>query len=166
MAISPGLTGGLVPVQKRPWFPLIHLVPASALLGLWLWDRRRRFLEQHPDIILRRRALRALRQERRTLNRAAQTRDANGFAAVAVKAMKIAVAPHFPAEPRALVGSDVLTALPADQRAGRNGQIVRRFFSRADASCFAVAPTDSRELLDLRPEIEAVLDQLEARLCH
>ena len=166
LATSPGLAGGLVPVQMRPWFPLIHLVPASALFGFWYWDRRRRFLEQHPDIVLRRRALRALRRERRTLSRAAQTRDATGFAAVAVKAMKIAVAPHFPAEPRALVGADVMTMLSADQRLGRSAQIVRHLFSRADASRFGAVPVDSGELLNLRPEIEAVLDQLEARLCH
>jgi hypothetical protein len=166
LAISPGLSSGLVPVQKRAWFPLLHLIPASALLGLWLWDRRRRFLEQHPDLVLRRRAVRALRRERRALERAARTRDSNGFAAVAVNAMKIAVAPYFPAEPRALVGADVITMLPEDQRSGPNGEIVRRLFFRTDASRFSVAQVDSGELLDLQPEIETVLDHLEARLCN
>ena len=166
LAASSGLAGALIPVQKRAWFPLLHLIPGCALLGLWSWDRRRRFLEQHPDLVLRRRALRALRRERRALDRAAQIRDANGFAAVAVNAMKIAVAPHFPAEVRALVGADVMTILPALDRAGRPGEIVRELFSHTDASRFAIAPVLPGELLKLQPEIETVLDHLEARLCN
>jgi hypothetical protein len=146
---------------------MLHLLPAGTLLGLWLWDRRRRFLEQHPDIVLRRRALRALRRERRTLERAASARDSVRFAATAVNAMKVAVAPHYPAEPRALVGADVLTMLPEQERSGRIGQTVRKLFSREDEFCFAVAkPGDATGVLELKPEIEGVLDHLEARLCN
>jgi hypothetical protein len=166
LAVSPGLPAGLVPVQQRVWFPFLHLVPAGALLALWLWDRRRRFLQEHPGIVLRRRALRALRRERRSLDRAARTHDSKGFAAVAVNAMKIAVAPHYPAEPRALVGADVLTILPEKERSGRPGEIVRDLFSRADATRFSMVPVETGELLAVQPEIEAVLDHLEARLCH
>ena len=165
LAVSPGLAAGMVPVQQRAWFPLLHLVPGAALLTLWLWDRRRRFLEQHPAIVLRRRALRALRRERRVLDRAARSRDSSGFAAVAVNAMKIAVAPHYPAEPRALVGADVLSMMPENQRSGPPGQLVRDLFSRTDAAQFATAPAAAAELLDCRPQVEAVLDDLEARLC-
>jgi hypothetical protein len=166
LATASGLGGGLTPVQTRPWFPLLHVLPGGGLLGLWLWDRRRRYLEQHPGIVLRRRALRALRRERRLLERAAHANDSATFTAVAVNAMKVAVAPHYPAEPRALVGADVLTILPETQRSGRAGQTVRRLFRDADAVRFAVGRVDTGELLELRPEIEGVLNELEARLCE
>ena len=165
LAPGPGLGGSLFPVQMRPWFPLLHLLPAGALSGLWLWDRRRRFLEQNPMVVVRRRALRALRRERRLLEKAARARDNAGFAAVAVNAMKVAVAPHYPAEPRALVGADVMTVLPESERSGPRGQTVRRLFSSSDAALFAAERAEPGQLLDLKPEIEGVLDQLEARLC-
>jgi hypothetical protein len=165
LASAPGLSGGLVPVQTRPWFPLLHLAPGSALLGLWFWDRRRRFLEQHPDVVLRRRALRALRRERRLLKRAAQARDSASFATVSVNAMRVAVAPFYPAEPRALVGTDVITMLPEAERSGRVGQTVRHVFASVDASRFGVTNSDGRNLLELEPEIDGVLDRLETRLC-
>jgi hypothetical protein len=163
LAVAPGLGGGLLPAQRQAWFPLLHLLPASCLLGLWLWDRRRRFLEKNPGVVLRRRALRALRRERRSLERAVRARDSAKFAAVAVNAMKVAVAPHYPAEPRALVGADVITVLP--EPFGSAAKTVRRLFSTADAAFFAAKQVDTRELLELRPEIEGVLDELEARLC-
>ena len=166
LATSPGLMAGLVPVQRRSWFPLLHLVPALTLLGLWMWDRRRRFYEQHPDVLLRRRALRQLRRERRALLRAAKSHDSARFAAGAVRAMTVAVAPHYPAEPRALVGSDVITLLPEGDRAGRSGETVRRLFATMSESRYAAARTETADLLQLRPEIDVVLDQLEARLCN
>ena len=165
LALAPGLAAGLLPIQQRAWFPFLHLVPAGGLLSLWLWDRRRRFLEQHPAIMRRRRARRALRRERRLLERAAKGRDGANFAAFAVNAMKIAVAPHYPAEPRALVGADVLGLLSENERSGTQGRIVRRLFARSDAILFGAASADLRELLEAQPEIEAVLDDLEARLC-
>jgi len=161
LATGTGLGGGLVPVQKRAWFPLLHLVPASALIALWSWDRRRRFLEQHPDIVLRRRALRALRRERKTLQRAARNQDSASFAATAVK-----VAPYYPAEPRALVGSDVLMMLPDADRSGAAGKTVRHVFSRADAARFDAGNPSAMELLQLKAEIDTVLDHFETRLCN
>ena len=165
LATVPGLSGGLVPFQKRGWFPLLHLVPATALLGLWFRDRRRRFLELHPEIVLRRRALRALRRERRRLERAAHARDSAGFATIAVNAMQVAVAPYYPAEPRALVGTDVLGILPEQDRSGVPGKTVRELFFGADAASFAVAKPASADLLQLKSDIDTVLDHLEARLC-
>jgi hypothetical protein len=162
---SPGLAGSLLPVQQRTWFPLLHLVPAAALLALYLWDRHRRFCEQHPEIVLRRRALRALRRQRRALAKAAHARDAATFTSCAVNAMQVAVAPYFPAEPRALVGADVLTVLPQEEQAGPRGRIVRRLFSKADALRFAADPEETKDLFKLRTEIEGVLDHLEAKLC-
>jgi hypothetical protein len=101
----------LAPVQRRPWFPLVQLAPAAAFVGLWGWDRRRRFLEQHPQVVLRRRARRALRRQWRAMRRAARAGDAPRYAEAAVAAMQAACAPHYPAEPRALVGADVLPLL-------------------------------------------------------
>ncbi|HLH55113.1 MAG TPA: hypothetical protein VKY92_16015, partial [Verrucomicrobiae bacterium] len=166
LASAPGMPGNLLPLQNRAWFPLLHLLPASALIGLWLWERRRRFCEQNPGIVLRRRALRALRRERRSLEKAARVKDAAGFAAVAVNAMKVAVAPHYPAEPRALVGSDVMTILPETERSAPAGRTVSRLFTSSDAARFGAEPLKSDQLLELKPEIERVLDQLEAKLCQ
>jgi hypothetical protein len=181
LAATPGWTGTLMPLQTSPWFPVVQLLPAGAFFGLWSWDRRRRYLEQHPDVVLRRRARRALRRERRALRRAARERDASRFAGAAVNAMRVACAPHYPAEPRALVGSDVLQLLGSNgetsptngdtsrsphpgSTASRAAEVVRRFFNVSDASRFATAPTDTAGLLALQPELEDVLNQLEARL--
>ena len=154
----------LVPPQQQAWFPLIQLAPAALFFGLWNWDRRRRYLEQHPDILLRRRARRALRRQRRLLQRAARAADAPGFAAAAVSAMRVGCAPHYPAEPRALVGADILPLLPEPDRLGRPGEVVRRFFAVTDATRFDTAPPNPADLLPLQPDLERVLQQLEERL--
>ena len=165
LAAAPGWTGTLIPMQTSPWFPVVQLIPAGAFFGLWTWDRRRRYLELHPDVVLRRRARRALRRERHALRRAARERDASRFATAAVNAMRVACAPHYPAEPRALVGSDVLQLLNSNGHSSNGGaSVVRRFFSTTDASRFAGTSTDSTDLLSLQPELEQVLEQLEARL--
>jgi hypothetical protein len=191
LANRPGLAAGsLVPVQQQIWFPLIQLVPALAFFGLWGWDRRRRYLEQHPDVVLRRRARRALRREWRALRKAARAGDAPRFAAAAINAMRAASAPHYPAEPRALVGNDVLlllqrpnvwtdapaapsgTALsPMGQAqvpgvttsvSAQTGEVVRRFFTVTDAMRFAAPGGDAAQLLPLQSELEEVLKELEA----
>ena len=165
LARSRGRTAySLVPPQQQAWFPLMQLAPAAAFFGLWNWDRRRRYLEQHPDVMLRRRARRALRRQWRILRRAAQTADAPRFAAAAVSALRVACAPHYPAEPRALVGADVLPLLPEPDRSGRAGEVVHRFFKVTDASNFSTASTNPAELLPLQSDLERVLQQLEARL--
>ena len=163
LALSPGLAfGGLVPLQQRSWFPLVQLAPGVAFLGLWGWARRQRFLEQHPEVLLRRRARRELRREWRTLNQAARAGDAAAFVSSAVSAMRIACAPHYPAEPRALVCSDVLGALPGTDE--QTGGMVRRLFTIADASNYAAAPTDATELLAFQGQVEQLLERLEERL--
>jgi hypothetical protein len=166
LANSRGRTAAsLVPPQQQAWFPLVQLAPALAFFGLWRWDRRRRYLEKHPDIILRRRARRALRRQRSILRRAARAADARCFATAAVNAMRVASAPHYPAEPRALVGCDVLPLLPETERSGRAGEVVRRFFAQTDAASFgATAPPNAGELLRLQPDLERVLQQLEQKL--
>jgi hypothetical protein len=160
LAVSPGWTGTLAPLQTSPWFPIVQLVPATAFFGLWSWDRRRRYFEQHPEILLRRRARRALYRERRALRRAARNRDTSRFANAAVNAMRVACAPHYPAEPRALVGSDVLHVLGSNAEA----QLVRHFFNLTDAANFSAAAIDTSALLARQSELEKVLDQLESKL--
>jgi hypothetical protein len=165
LALTPGRTvASLVPAQQRVWFPLAQLAPAIGFAGLWGWDRRRRYYEQHPELILRRRARRSLRRQRRAVRQAAQAHDAPRFATAAVSAMQVACAPHYPAEPRALVGSDVLALLGATGGNGRAGEVVRRFFTVTDAARFATAGADAAELLALEPELDRVLQQLEERL--
>jgi hypothetical protein len=165
LAASRGrIAASLVPPQQQAWFPLIQLAPAAFFFGLWNWDRRRRYLERHPDILLRRRARRALRRQRRVMQRAARVADAPRFAAAAVTAMRVACAPRYPAEPRALVGADVLPLLPEPDRSGRPGEVVRRFFAVTDATRFGTAAPNPADLLPLQPDLERVLQQLEERL--
>jgi len=165
LASKAGMTAAsLVPLQRQVWFPLLQLAPATALLGLWGWDRRRRFLEQHPEVVLRQRARRALHRERRNLQRAQKSRDAAGFAISAVRAMQAVCAPHYPAEPGALVSQDVLAVLTEDERAGRPGEIIRRFFQVEDAVRFATAGADPAELLSLHAELDQTLEILAAKL--
>ena len=165
LAVAPGLAAStLAPIQRQIWFPLLQLLPAGMLTALWIWDRRRRYFEQHPDELLRRRARRALRRERRALQSAARAGDAPRFAATVASALQVACAPHYPAEPRALVGSDVLALLSETDRSGHPGAIVRRFFAIFDADRFDLASAKTNELLALQPDLERVLQQLEDRL--
>jgi len=165
LATSPGRTAGsLVAAQQQAWFPLAQLAPAALFAGLWGWDRRRRYLEKHPDVLLRRKARRSLHRQWRTARRAAQAKDAPRFATAAVSAMQVACAPHYPAEPRALVGSDVLALIRETGGNGRAGEVVRRFFTVTDASRFAMTGANATELLALEPELERVLAQLDERL--
>jgi hypothetical protein len=166
LAAVPGWSAAtLVPLQQQVWFPLAQLLPAAAFLGLWGWDRRRRFLEQHPDVVWRRRARRAVRRERRAMRRAASQGDSPAFAAAALSAIRAACAPHFRAEPRSLIGSDVLQVIRTMDRSSPTAEpTVQRLFSVTDASRFGAGATDISPLLSLRPEVEKVLQSLEARL--
>src|ERR1035437_4821520 len=165
LAQSPGrTTGSLVPLQLRGWFPLVQLLPALGFFGRWFWARRRRHLEQHPEIVRRRQACRALRRELRSLEQAAASGDVAGFTRCAVNALRIASAPHFPAAPQALVCGDVLQILTAAERAGKSGETVRRFFAAADAAAFADATGTQIELLAEKSSLKEILVKLEERL--
>jgi hypothetical protein len=154
----------LRPMQQSAWFPLVQLAPAVGFFGLWYWDRRRRYLEQHPEVVRRRRARRALMRERRSLRRAARAGDAQGFAMATVNALRAACAPHYPADPRAVVGRDVLEVLHEHERSGTPGDVVRRFFASMDALRYDHAAADIAQLLSLEPQVENLLESLEARL--
>jgi hypothetical protein len=154
----------LEPLQGRPAFLLIQLLPVTAFGGLWAWDRRRRYLEAHPDIVRRKRARQALRRQRRVLRDSAHAGDAARYATGAVTALQIACAPHYPAEPRALVCSDVLRLLDEPDRLNGTSQVVRRFFAATDAASFGTEVSDAGGLLRMQQEFEDVLSKLEAKL--
>ena len=165
LAETPGRrASSLVPLQQRVWFPALQLFPAFVLGGLWVWDQRRRYVEEHPEVVRKRRARRGLRRQLRLARRAAAARDAGGFVSAAVNALREASAPYAEAAPEALVCADVLQELPEEERAGQNEQMVRRFFAAADANRFGNAGVNGAELLALQPELERLLARLKARL--
>jgi hypothetical protein len=165
LSATPGMSQStLVPVQQHPWFFVMQLLPAIALTGLWSWDRRRRFLRDHPEVLRKRRARRGLRRQLRLARRAAAAQDAAGFARGAAEALREACAPHGAANPSALVCADVLQELPATEQQGRAADMVRRLFAAADALRFGGPDGDGAGLLSLQPELEQLLEQLKARL--
>ncbi len=164
LATTPGRAANLVPLQQRSGFLWGQLVPLFGFTGLWLWDRRRRYHEIHPEVLVRKRARRALRRERAKLNNAVRASNTRGFVDLAVSALRIGSAPHFPATPRALVGRDVLELLDETDRAGQAGEVVRNIFAATDAAQFGTKADSTIELLDLRADLDRVLDKLEAKL--
>ena len=165
LAATPGaMPGSLQPLQQRGWFLALQILPVIALGGLWAWDRRRRYLWQHPEVVLKRRARRGLRRQLRLARRAATARDAAGFVTGAANALREACAPHTAATPGALVCADVLQELPAAARQGSTGENIRRLFAAADALRFGGPVRDSSDLLALQPDLEQVLAELRARL--
>ena len=164
LAPTPGKTvGGLKPLQLRGWLVGVQLAPVIGFVALWRWDRRRRFLEAHPEIVRRRQARRALRCEKSKLQKAIAAGDAAAFVEHAANALKISCAPHFPAHPQALVCADVLAQLDGAETNGRAGETVRKIFAAADAQFAAAAQTQS-DCLALESDVDAVLQILEGRL--
>lgn len=165
LAATPGRSvDNLVPWQMRAWFPSAQLAPALLFIAGWLWARRRHYLERHPEIVRSRHARRALRREVRSLHRAARAGDEAEFSRRAVNALQIACAPHFPAEPRALVCGDVLQILDRSMLNGQAAEVVRFFFSDANEARFAVAPDRQRNAFKLRAGLEQLLKELEEQL--
>ncbi|HUB87872.1 MAG TPA: hypothetical protein VMB22_08270, partial [Verrucomicrobiae bacterium] len=155
----PGEAVSLRPPQLRAWLVAIQLVPLLAILGLWQWDRRRRFLEAHPEIVRRRQARRELRREKRKLQQAIARGDAEGFVRHAANAMQIACAPHYAAHPQALVCAEVL-----EQTGGaEENETVRKIFAAAD-SRFAAKPENHEGLLALNFRLKKLLEKMEAQL--
>jgi hypothetical protein len=154
----------LTPLQLRPWFPVLQLAPGVLFAGLMVWDRRRRFLEAHPNIVLRRRARRALHRHRLQMRKQSRWGNDPGFADAALSGMRVVSAPHYPAAPGAVTSGDVLALLDNDEPGNAREVVVNLFkfnnerrFSPAD---FLVRP----EKLPPLAEVERVLDYLEAKL--
>jgi hypothetical protein len=164
LATKPGASADLKPLQQRAWFLLLQIVPVGALGGLWIWDRRRRYLELHPEVLLKRRARRGLRRQLHRARHAAAVKDAAGFVSGAANALREACAPHTAANPGALVCADVLLELPETERQGRAGADIRRLFGADDALRFGGTVKDAHDLLALQPEVERVLEELKERL--
>lgn len=163
LAAQPGKTmSSLKPWQMRGWFPMVQLAPALLFAGLWWWDKRRRFLAAHPQIVLRRKARRALRREWSAVHKAASVGDTSRFATSAMSAMRVGCAPHYPAEPRALVSTDVLPLLSESDAAAHNA--VLAVFATTNTERFAGGTLSSNNLLALRTDVDRVLAQLEERL--
>lgn len=164
LAPAPGKTvSSLKPLQLRGWFVCVQLLPVFGLVVLWQWDRRRRFLEVHPEIVRRLQARRALRRVKRQLQKAFAAGDATAFGQLAVDALCIAVAPHYSANPLALVCGDVLAQLASADQNSQTGETIRKIFAAADAR-FALAPPAQADLLALKSDVEAVLLKLEEKL--
>ena len=104
-----------------------------------------------------------MRREKNKLKKATNAGDAAAFARHAADALKISVAPHYPANPQALVCADVLAQLDDAARNGRPGETVRKIFAAADAR-FASAAQTPADLLAFQPDVDAVLQKLEEKL--
>ena len=164
LAPAPGkAVRSLKPLQLQTWFVGVQLAPVAGILALWQWDRRRRYLAAHPEILRRAQARRALRREKQQLQKALTAGDASAFAQHAARAMSIAVAPHFPADARAMVCADVLSQLDVSAQNGAGTDTVRQVFAAADAQ-FAIHPRPSPGLLALSAGVESVLQELEEKL--
>ena len=164
LAMLPGVrVDSLVPPQMRATSIVFLMLPVGGFLALWRWDRRRRYLEAHPDLVSRAQARHALRREKQRLQHAIAANDIAAFVHHAARAMSIAVAPHFPADPRALVGSDVLAQLDDRTEPSAAAETVKHVFAAADAQ-FAGTKVELPDLAALRLGVDAVLQQLEAKL--
>jgi len=164
LAMTPGTSvASLKPLQLQGWFLFLQILPVYGFYLLWQWDKRRRFLEAHPEIVRRRKARRDLRREKVKLQKAVSAGDAGKFVQHAAAAMRIAVAPHFPADAQALVGGDVLSQLDEAGRGGQAGETVRKIFAVADAQ-FAATPPARADLLVLQAAVETTLQKLEEKL--
>lgn len=164
LALSAGKAGDFFTLQSSMWFPVIALAPVAVLFGLLWWDERRRFLENHPEVVRRNLARREYRRQRKLVNRAAATENALDYAKCAVTAMQIACAPHLPAAPRALVCADVLNRLDSPDRHGALGAAARELFSFVDNSEYSQSPRHHPGFLNLKADVEQLLAKLEEKL--
>ena len=156
--------GSLRPWQQRAGFGIVQLVPALVLSGLWYWDRRRRYLAAHPEVVRKTQARRGLRRQRQLLREAAGNRDAVAFARAGVNALREACAPETAANPAALVGGDILAVLPAEVVRPAADVLVRTLFAAVERADLRNEPPAAEALLALQPELEALLEILGRRL--
>ena len=98
------------------------------------------------------------------MDAAAAAGDPAAFVNCAVRAVQVACAPHFPAEPEALVCKDALELFDKASQDGRTGDVLRKLFVAADAIRFSTTDATPGGLLDLRAGVEQVLDELEVKL--
>lgn len=150
----------LVPAHRQLWFAGAQLIPATLLGGLWFWDRRRRFFDQHPEVLVRRRARRAIRRHASLAGKAARKADAKHFLHHAIQGFREACAPDAPADPSALVCRDILTTLPNGPQKDRTSRVVTKLFTAANEWRFGQLQPDQSALLSLAQEVDQQLDEL------
>jgi len=150
----------LRPRHQQIGFLSLQLIPAILLGGLWFWDRRRRFFEEHPEVLVHRRARRAIGRHARRARKAARDGDSRNFLHHAIEGFREACAPAAPADPRALICEDVLTALPQALRQESVTRLVRKLFMAANNWRFGDAAPQSGELLQLAGEVDQQLKEL------
>ena len=165
LAETPGWQAwSYAPLQQRPWFIALQILPAGLLGGLWFWDRRRQYLALHPELVRKRQAQRAFKTHLRTLRKSVAHQDAPGFISTAIAAMRVICAPQSAANPNALVCEDVLHTLSPEERAGTQGTLIRNIFAAADGGRFSRQPTTADATLSLWPELEKTLTMLQRKL--
>ncbi|HTB84505.1 MAG TPA: hypothetical protein VK742_12690 [Candidatus Sulfotelmatobacter sp.] len=153
----------LQPPQMRAGLVLAQILPVFAFFILWRRDEHKRFLEANPEIVRRRRAKRDLRREINMWRQAVTQGDADKFVVHAAAAMRVAVAPHFPADARAMVCSDVLSQFEDAERNGKTGETVRIIFKAADAR-FADSKPPAADFMAMKSDVERVLQKLGEKL--
>ena len=162
---TPGrAVGNLTPAHGQLWFAGVQLLPAALLGGLWFRDRRRRFFEEHPELLVRRRARRAIQRHARGARRAARSSDAREFLIQAIRGFQEACAPAAPGEPRALVCDDILRALPEALRQDLTQDVITRVFTAANEWRFGDVQPDQGALLNLARDVDLQLGELRRRL--
>lgn len=154
----------LTPLQDRLWFICLQMVPALTILGIWVADRRKRYLKEHPEVLLKRRARRALRKHRRAMNAAAHDNASTQYIRAAVTALSEISAPQLQAKAHALVCADILEYLHMHGLNGEATSVVQRLFKAADTLRYAGKPPEDFSCSQMDPQIQSVLDQLKARL--
>ena len=168
LADSLGTSGrtatNLGPTHRQAWFVGLQLLPALLLSGLWIWDRRRRYFEQHPEVLVRRRARKAITGHARRARKAARRGDARGFLQHAIRGLQEASAPDAPGEPRAMVCDDILGTLPAELLEGDTPQLVKKLWTAANDWSFGAEQPDRQNLLGLAHEVDGQLNELRRRL--
>lgn len=152
------------PLQQRPWFIALQILPAAILGGLWFWDRRRQYMALHPEVVRKRQAQRAFKAHLRALRKSVARQDADDFVASAIAAMQVVCAPQSAANPSALVCEDVLHTLSSEERAGTQGTLIKKIFAAADGGRFARQPATATATLSLWPELEQTLSTLQYKL--
>jgi hypothetical protein len=165
LAETPGRAHlSLRPAQQSAWFFLLQLLPAATLAGLLARDRYRRFLAEHPEVLLKRRARKGLRRQLKLLRKSHANGDPEAFALAGVQALQEICAPFSTAHPGALACNDVLPLIPSETDSARNAEIVRTLFAAADAHRFNHQTQCSTDLLALRTELERLLATFQRQL--
>lgn len=154
----------LAPRQGDLGFLTVQFLPVLGIAALWGWDRRRRFLEHHPDIVIRRRARRAVRRHLRRARRAAASGDAQQFLSDTLAALREASAPTERAHPLALTCRDVVQDLPTVGLNGESRDLVVQLFDVADGRRFGGKGVNELELLKLHDQAERLLTEWVERL--